>query len=368
MARLGLGDSWNCVFANDICEKKAAAYRGFFGQSPELLIRDVGLITSDDLPGAPVLVWASFPCQDLSLAGSGAGLAGNRSGTFALFWKLTQNLLAEGRGPRIIVLENVIGTLTSHGGRDFEKIIQCITEAGYKVGALVIDAARFIPQSRPRLFIVCIQSAVSIPNHLLQIEPLEPWHTKSLRNAYARLSQPFQGKWVWWHVPIPKSKVPALSSLIENEPTGVRWHTTEETQRIIELMSPLHRRKLERATELGKRVIGTVYKRTRPDGKGVKAQRAEIRFDEVSGCLRTPGGGSSRQIIMVVEGERVRSRLLSPREAARLMGVPDEYPLPHKYNDAYHVFGDGLAVPVVAWLNENLLLPLARAKQVEIAA
>jgi DNA (cytosine-5)-methyltransferase 1 len=133
-------------------------------------------------------------------------------------------------------------------------------------------------------------------------------------------------------------------------------------------MSPLHRRKLERAVKLGKRVIGTVYKRTRPDENGVTLQRAEIRFDEVSGCLRTPRGGSSRQIIMVVEGKRVRSRLLSPREAARLMGVPDAYPLPGKYNDAYHVFGDGLAVPAVAWLNEHLLLPLAHAKGLEKAA
>ncbi len=368
MARLGLGDSWNCAFANDICEKKATAYRGFFGHSPELLVRDVGLITSNDLPGVPALVWASFPCQDLSLAGSGAGLAGKRSGTFMPFWKLVQDLLAEGRGPKMIVLENVTGALTSHGGRDFETLVQSLAGAGYNVGALVLDAAWFLPQSRPRLFIVGVQSAVSIPSHLRQSEPSEPWHTRSLRNAYTRLSQPLQNQWVWWCLPMRRSKGPALSSLMEDEPTGTKWHTTEQTQRIVDLMSPLHRRKLERAMKLGKRVIGTVYKRTRPDENGVKAQRAEIRFDEVSGCLRTPGGGSSRQIIMVVEGKRVRSRLLSPREAARLMGVPDEYPLPHKYNDAYHVFGDGLAVPVVAWLNENLLLPLARAEQAKIAA
>jgi len=84
-----------------------------------------------------------------------------------------------------------------------------------------------------------------------------------------------------------------------------------------------------------------------------------VRFDQVSGCLRTPVGGSSRQVIVLVEGKRIRSRLLSPREAARLMGVPEDYPLPPNYNDAYHLFGDGLAVPVVSWLEQHLLRPMA---------
>jgi DNA (cytosine-5)-methyltransferase 1 len=97
----------------------------------------------------------------------------------------------------------------------------------------------------------------------------------------------------------------------------------------------------------------------RPDEDGIRVQRAEVRFDQVSGCLRTPVGGSSRQVIVLVEGKRIRSRLLSPREAARLMGVPEDYPLPANYNDAYHLFGDGLAVPVVSWLEKHLLQPMA---------
>ena len=92
-----------------------------------------------------------------------------------------------------------------------------------------------------------------------------------------------------------------------------------------------------------------------------KVQRAEIRFDDVAGCLRTPVGGSSRQTIMVIEGKRVRSRLLSPREAARLMGLPDAYALPKNYNDAYHLAGDGVAVPVVRFLAEHVLEPLLAA-------
>jgi DNA (cytosine-5)-methyltransferase 1 len=85
-----------------------------------------------------------------------------------------------------------------------------------------------------------------------------------------------------------------------------------------------------------------------------------VRFDEIAGCLRTPGGGSSRQTIIVVQGNKVRSRLLSPREAARLMGLPDEYILPGNYNDAYRLMGDGVVVPVVRHLSRYLLEPIVR--------
>src|SRR4051812_47779370 len=69
MARLGLGErNWECTFANDICEKKAAAYRAAFRPARELRVGDIGTLSVNDLPGNPSLAWASFPCQDLSLA------------------------------------------------------------------------------------------------------------------------------------------------------------------------------------------------------------------------------------------------------------------------------------------------------------
>jgi DNA (cytosine-5)-methyltransferase 1 len=60
----------------------------------------------------------------------------------------------------------------------------------------------------------------------------------------------------------------------------------------------------------------------------------------------------------VVEGESVRTRLLSPREAARLMGLPDSYHLPSNYNLAYHLAGDGVVVPVVRHLAGFLIEPI----------
>jgi DNA (cytosine-5)-methyltransferase 1 len=124
------------------------------------------------------------------------------------------------------------------------------------------------------------------------------------------------------------------------------------------MMSPAHIAKIRAAEESGEPQIGTVYKRIRVENSR-KVQRAEVRFDGIGGCLRTPAGGSSRQTLIVVEPERILTRLLTSREAARLMGVPDTYTLPSRYNDAYHLMGDGVVVPAVAWLERGLLRKLA---------
>ena len=162
MARAGLGDGWQCLFANDFDYKKAGTYKTHWGDDV-LRFGDVRELTTAALPGRADLAWASFPCQDLSLAGGGAGLRGDRSGTFWPFWHLIESLDTEGRSPSLVVLENVCGTLTSHNGRDFAAICGALSESGYRYGALVVDAALFVPQSRPRLFIVAVRGDVGVP-------------------------------------------------------------------------------------------------------------------------------------------------------------------------------------------------------------
>ncbi|EBU9644554.1 DNA cytosine methyltransferase [Escherichia coli] len=81
MARAGLGPDWQCLLANDFDPKKGAAYAANWGDD-HLRVADVATLSTADLPGCADLAWASFPCQDLSLAGAGAGLKGERSGTF----------------------------------------------------------------------------------------------------------------------------------------------------------------------------------------------------------------------------------------------------------------------------------------------
>jgi DNA (cytosine-5)-methyltransferase 1 len=148
----------------------------------------------------------------------------------------------------------------------------------------------------------------------------------------------------------PLQRNSTFADFIEDTPTAVKWHAAAHTDYILSLMSPLHRKKVADASARGRRMVGAVYRRTRPDENGNKRQRAEVRFDDVAGC-------SSRQIILVVEGKTVRSRLLSPREAARLMGLDDDYRLPERYNHAYHVCGDGVSAPVVRHIAQHVLEP-----------
>lgn len=357
MARAGLGNRWSCLFANDFDAKKGAAYTANWG-TEELVVRDVAALSTGDIPEDADLAWASFPCQDLSLAGAGAGLKGERSGTFWHFWQFLMALDKEQRAPKIVVLENVCGALWSHDGKDFEAIGTALVKGGYRFGALVIDAVHFVPQSRPRLFIIGVKNNVTVSGLLTMQEPDSIWHPPHLVHAYDKLPQKVQAAWFWWRLPIPPRRRSTFSDLIEEEPQGVTWHTPAETKRLISMMSPLNLRKVEQAKRLGYRVVGGIYRRTRADENGDRVQRAEVRFDDISGCLRTPVGGSSRQTILTVEGEKIRSRLLSPREAARLMGLPDSYILPKNYNEAYHLAGDGVVVPVVRFLAEHLLEPI----------
>ena len=133
---------------------------------------------------------------------------------------------------------------------------------------------------------------------------------------------------------------------------------TDETKKLLSMMTPGNLAKVNEAKKVGTLQVGTIYKRTRQN-----IQRAEVRFDGVSGCLRTPSGGSSRQLVMVVEGKKVRSRLISPRETARLMGLPETYILPERYNDTYHLTGDGLVVPAVSWIEQHIIRPVALSAQ-----
>lgn len=357
MVRAGLGAGWRCDFANDIDGKKALAYQENWGAGGVLSVGDIRHVQPSDLPGTADLAWASFPCQDLSLAGAGAGLRGARSGTFYPFWAVMRGLIAEGRGPQIIALENVCGMLTSRQGEDFRTICIALAAAGYRIGALVIDAELFLPQSRPRLFLIGVRSDLDIDPALIAPGPMSPFHSRGLCKAVQRLEADARRDWLWWNLPTPPVRTLSFADILEETPTDIVWHTPTQTAQLLALMSPLNLAKVAAAKRAGRRMVGGVYKRTRPEPAG-RVVRAEVRFDAIAGCLRTPNGGSSRQTLLVVEGDQVRSRLISARETARLMGLPESYKLPRRYTDAYHLTGDGVAVPVVRFLAATLFEPI----------
>lgn len=336
----GLKGVFKPIWANDIDGKKANVYSANHSKK-HFHLGSIADVKGVDLPSA-TLAWASFPCQDLSLAGSAGGIHAKRSG---LVWEWLRIIDEMGEdAPPVLVAENVLGLVSSAGGAHYRALHAALVGRGYRVGAMLLDAVRFLPQSRPRIFVVAVKEDLDIPPQLVSATPT--WlHPEAIRKAARGLDN-----WVWWHMPEPPARKQSLSQVVEFD---AEYALAESDQRNLSLISPKHV-DLMKAIPHDRMIVAPGYKRTR-NGKQV----LELRFDEVAGCLRTPSGGSSRQLLVIRKDGKLQSRLLTVREAARLMGAPDNYKIPGSYNDGYKAMGDAVAVPVAKWLGLNLLLPLA---------
>ncbi len=352
MARLGLGAGWSCVLANDHDPAKAATYLANFPDAEDhFRAGDIQALTLADLPGRADLVWASSPCQDFSLAGDRAGLAGGRSGALVGVLQLVAGLVAEDRAPALMVIENVSGLLTARGGEDVRALFFALKAAGYHFGALEIDAAHFLPQSRPRIFVIASRRPPKAG-----LTGASPFQTPAICRLRARLPPDLAPFWIDWALAAPPPRQSGLADLLEPDDQLV-WHDPARTLALLDLMSPRQRARIAALQGLGARTVGGLFLRTRTEA-GQRRQRAEARFDGLAGCLRTPGGGSSRQMLILIEAGQVRTRLITPREAARLMGVAETYCLPKGRSAGLHLAGDGVVVPVVRWLSAQILEPL----------
>ena len=356
----GLSESFDVVWANDNCPRKKAVYTQNFG-TEHFVDVSITEVHGRDLPEAE-LCWASFPCQDLSLAGNMTGIeTGDRS---ALFWewiRILDEMEPENRPP-VLCIENVVGFLVAQGGSQFRLAYEALKDRGYVAGAFVLDVRHFTPQSRPRSFIVATHEDVSIDG-LTSVSPLDHVHTSSVMRAFAAVDD---RDWVWWKLPELPIRKQDFTNICERD---APCDSAEKTAYNLSLLSEGHRLRLEEAMASGRFLAGTGYKRVRRSKDGERRQFLELRFDGLAGCLRTPRGGSSRQFVVIVDKGDVKTRLLTIREAARLMGVRDNYWFPPKYNDAYLALGDAVAVPVTRFLSQNLLRPLsARARSLSTEA
>lgn len=322
------------VWANDINDRKAAVYRANF-ESDHFLLEDINNVHGQNLPYAH-LSWASFPCQDLSLAGNMKGIFAERSG---LVWEWLRVMDEMKEMPGLLALENVSGLLSAKAGDNYKSLHQALVERGYKCGAIALNSDLFVPQSRPRVFVIAVQNTVSIPNELCGEGP--NWlHNKAAVELGKQLDN-----WVWWKTDKPQNRTKCISDILEQD-------ITFDKDDVLKLIP---QRMLD---ELNSKeyAIATGYRRTR-NGK----QQLELRFDGIAGCLRTPGGGSSKQYVVERKNGENHARLLTVREAARLMGAPDSYSLPGSYNDGYFAMGDAVVMPVINFIANRFLLPLAEA-------
>lgn len=330
---------FNLSWANDICTKKGEV----FTTNHPGKVFELGSIT--DVKGKylpeSVLSWASFPCQDLSLAGNAGGIRAKRSG---LVWEWLRVMDEMPVRPPLLVAENVVGLVSTKQGKDYRELHKELVARGYVVGAMLLDAVHWLPHSRPRVFIVAtLLNKNSIPTNLVSECPT--WtHPLTIQRASKGLA-----RWVWWNLPSPPHpQSTTLESLID---FSIPCQDEATSHRNLEMLPTTHWQRLQKSG----RTVVPGYKRMR-QGKQV----LELRFDGNLGCLRTPSGGSSRQYLVIKCGNSWRTRILSPLEAARFMGAPRNYKLPNSFNAGYKAMGDAVAVPVVQFLAKHLLVKLAQ--------
>lgn len=360
LMRMGLEKAgWQIAFANDIDPTKESIYQTHFDDSENHFhLGDIHQLKGHQIPTVS-LATASFPCTDLSLAGRREGLSGSHSSAFWGFIKVLRDM-GESRLPPIVLLENVEGFLTSNKGEDFKKALIALNDLGYLVDAFIIDAVRFVPQSRVRLFVVGSQTAGE-PEKVSERQ-LSFYQSDLRPQRLADFILRYSGD-IKWNIrempPLPKSNS-RLIDIIEDIPEKSKeWWNEERVQYLLNQTFDRHRVLIEAAKMGNDYTYFTAFRRVR-EGRSM----AEIRSDGIAGCLRTPKGGSARQILLRVGKGKVSIRLVSPRECARLMGA-DEYAIPDNLNinQALFGFGDAVCVPVVTWIGENYLNPLLREIQ-----
>ncbi|MQT00114.1 DNA cytosine methyltransferase [Streptomyces jumonjinensis] len=354
LARLGLeSGGFKVTWANDLDAQKRDMYKGHFADPEDhYILRDIREI-ADDIrsPLAPRradLAWASFPCTDLSLAGGRSGLAGEHSSTF---WNFTDVVAAmgdrDGETPAVIALENVNGFATSHKGADMKAAVERLNKLGYWADVVTLDARRFVPQSRPRLFVVASRLPKPLADERRDTELRPSWLDRALDDESidthrTLLPEP------------PPLRGAGWTDLVDaDDDPSVEWWDAERVAHFESQLSGINKARVEQLGREPEPSYRTAYRRTRG---GVPAW--EIRDGDVAGCLRTARGGSSKQaVVRMQKGEPLRVRWMTAREYAKLMGAP-EYALPAKRNQAIMGFGDAVCVDAVAWLARHYLQPL----------
>lgn len=356
---------WRCQYANDIDPKKRAMHDGHFGPSPHYHEGDVWETEAvvDRIAGRPALATASFPCTDMSLAGKRQGLAGEQSGALLGFLRVLEELAD--RRPPMVLLENVPGFLTSRGGADFAAAIHELAGLGYWVDSFILDASWFVPQSRERMFVVgyadeLVEESAVLIRRSGGDALGDPWQAavdRACRIRPARLRaamdtiEPVTG-WATVDCGSPKSLSRPLIEFLDIDDPQL-WWTDHEVERHTAMMFDRHRRLVEALVADPRTVTPlTGFRRVR-EGQ----QRLEVRFDGVAGCLRTPRGGSAKQVVLVAGRNELRMRWMTPREYARLQGAPD-FALPENNIQAWFGFGDAVCVPVIEWIDRMMLTPV----------
>ena len=227
-----------------------------------------------------------------------------------------------------------------------------LNELGYSVDIFMVDAAWFVPQSRRRLFIIAqIEGPQCEGNPTAKTKIGESqFRTKKIMDF---INSHGQIRWCFRELPKVDAAPVNLEQLLEDLPEEAsEWWDSARTQYLLNQVIPRQREMLDSIIAGPDWTYRTAFRRTRKEGSV-----AEIRSDGIAGCLRTPRGGSARQILVKAGKGKLFARLLTPRECARLMGA-DDYCVKVSASQAFMGFGDAVCVPVIEWIALHRLNPL----------
>jgi len=293
-----------CVFSSEWDKFSQQTYAANHGEAPAGNIHEVSI---GDIPRYEVLV-AGFPCQPFSLAGvSKLNSLGRKNGfenpeQGNLFFKIAEIL--DVHQPRAFLLENVKNLKGHDQGRTFEVITSTLRRLGYEPRSAVIDAAAVVPQHRERIYIAGFRDQADD----------ERFQFPQLKNRNRRLTD------------------------ILESPVAEKYTLSDKLWSYLQGHAEKHR------------AAGNGFGFGLPDLDGVSRTLSARYYKDGSEIL--------------IRGEGVNPRRLTPRECARLMGFPDEFKIPVSDTQAYRQFGNSVVVPVIERIARSMVqamdLPLPK--------
>lgn len=295
-----------CVFTSEWDRYSQKTYRKWFGEMPH---GDITKIHPSEIPDHDILA-AGFPCQPFSIAGVSKK---NSLGRLHGFKCTTQGTLffniatiAEIKRPPVMLLENVKNLKSHDQGRTWKTICDTLDELHYAVFSEVIDAARWVPQHRERVYIVCFDKYVF-------------------------------GERPGFEFPEPPADVPALKDILEPNPDP-KYTLSDHLWKYLQNYAERHREK------------GNGFGFGLADPKAITRTLSARYYKDGSEILVPQRGNNPRR--------------LTPRECQRLMGFPDDpsrFPIVVSDTQAYRQFGNAV-VPKVASAVVRAILPVLRGE------
>jgi len=311
----------NCILASELRPQATKIYRQYFGQDEHLVEGDILDLCDDEIPNEFTILTGGFPCQPFSNRGMRRGLEDDRG---QLYQEMVRVLRT--KRPPLFLFENVAGLVTMDGGSRgkrepgrmtkfkpgavMEKMLQAFRDCGYKVEWQIVNARHFVPQYRERVYFVGSRLELNCKDFT-------------------------------WESIYPKQKPPALIEILEptSSPAIAACELSPSQWEKVQSLDEAKEEKMLKLNDYAPTLISSYHKVGSFSNKYVGEER--------DGTLRDGLGGHSRP------------RFLTPRECCRIMGFPEDFPVPLPVDDAAHFYqgiGNAVVPAVITAIGEQMMM------------